>query len=360
MFRYIILTQFLVFVLIPQAFAQSLTCTQILNNAEDDFEAGRLISIPNQLSGCLQGDNFTREQEVRAHKLLTLVYLFIDDKESAEASMIDLLSADPGFTIDPNVDEAELIFLYNKFRTEPLFRIGLKAGINATLINATQTFNSFITDETSISSDNYTPQPAIHAALTFEYNFHSSFEAILAVSYALRSYEYSNTIPNNFNSASPEDFNVQNFQVGFVEDQTWLHIPAMIRYTYDRIKIQPYAYLGISFDYLLSAEMNTAEREGGQTVNIQTPDLINNNQRNQLNYALIGGVGLKFPIRTDFLVFELGYRNGLTNIVDADNRFVDQSINFSLAHTDDNFGLDAVSASIGFVKSIYKPKKIVP
>ena len=45
--------------------------------------------------------------------------------------MLKLLSTDHFFQVNKTLDPAEFIALYNKFRTEPVFRGSLKFGINA-------------------------------------------------------------------------------------------------------------------------------------------------------------------------------------------------------------------------------------
>src|SRR5690606_22162750 len=83
--------------------------------------------------GPLENRQFSDEERVRALKLLTLVHIFSDQEALAEQSMIRLLRADPEHILDPLVDPAELFFLYQQFRTAPIFRIGVRGGMNATM-----------------------------------------------------------------------------------------------------------------------------------------------------------------------------------------------------------------------------------
>ena len=51
------------------------------------------------------------------------------------------------------------------------------------------------------------------------------------------------------------------------------------------------------------------------------------------------------------------YSNGMTNVIDPENRYVDQTTVFRLAHVDNNQSLNVVSANFGYIRSIYNPKK---
>ena len=52
-------------------------CAVALSEAEDKYDQGRLYEIPEILESCLEY-GFSKEEKIRAYRLLTLSYLFLD------------------------------------------------------------------------------------------------------------------------------------------------------------------------------------------------------------------------------------------------------------------------------------------
>lgn len=326
--------------------AQNASCTQNLNSAEDLFEQGNLLGIPRLLNSCFRKSGFSKEETIRAYRLLTLVYIYTDNEALAEQSLVNLFKADPEHPLDEN-DPAELAYLYEKFKSKPIFRIGIKAGANQTSVNSFGTFGSFNTGDqgTSSTSKTYTPKIGFGVEGTFEYQLPAGLEAILGVGYVIQSYEVSST-----------PYDPAAFNVTLTESQNWVKVPLMLRYKLHLGNIHPYIYAGGSFDYLLSSKFS-GERQGGQTVTISNLDLFGSNLRRQINASVIGGAGIKLRSKTNFIIIEARYSQGIANVVDAGNRYANQELVFRAGHVDDNFAMNNISVSIGYVKSIYRPKK---
>jgi hypothetical protein len=133
MFRYFVFCSVACFTFLT---ANAQNCTQQLNRVEDDFEAGRLLRIPEIIEILLDQDEcLSKEEKIRARKLLTKVYIFLDEEAKAEYAMEGLLKADPEHILSRQLDPKELFFLMDQFRTDPIFRIALKVGVNASSVN---------------------------------------------------------------------------------------------------------------------------------------------------------------------------------------------------------------------------------
>ena len=89
---------------------------------------------------------------------------FLDNEPKADEYMIKLLKADKEHKLDAKVDPAELYDLYRKFRSQPIFRIGLKTGVNKSYPNIIRTFG---TGNTGIVSKIYNGdgQPPVGASV---------------------------------------------------------------------------------------------------------------------------------------------------------------------------------------------------
>jgi len=98
-----------------QTMAQTTSCAQTIRLATSVYEQGRLHELPDLLKNCLNS-GFTQQERVTAYKLLTLSYIYLEEPEKADESMLKLLETNPYFEINAAVDPAEFIALYNTFR----------------------------------------------------------------------------------------------------------------------------------------------------------------------------------------------------------------------------------------------------
>lgn len=351
--------------------AQSARCIQNLNQAEDRYAAGNLQGIGNLLNGCLAGDSYSKEEKIRAYKLLTLVAIFNDNEPLAEENMINLLKADPEHEYDRILDPAEFIALYNKFRIEPIFRVGVRFGANLSETNIIESYHS---DNIAASPKTYSQELGFGGELSLEREFLKYFEGVGSIGYHRRSFSWAQS-PYGFEGTPTDNPNPTPSDGASLvqENQNWLDGNIAIRAFYRFGNLYPYIYGGFGFNYLLS-NMETAER--GAVSSGADIDLVVTGNRNQMNYSAFGGAGLKYRIGVDFITLDFRYVNGLTDVVNSSSRYPIPStfesevsnntqINnqrqdrlFKTGVVDDNFGVNSIMISLGFIKSIHSPKKL--
>ncbi|MFW5761879.1 MAG: hypothetical protein ACOCXH_12960, partial [Cyclobacteriaceae bacterium] len=120
---------------------QAQVCSEVLGQAEDEYEIGHLYAIPGILNDCLNR-GFSKEEKIRAYRLLTLTYLFIDEPEKADQSYLNLLRLSPEFQPNEFTDPIELFYLHDNFITTPYFSVYLlKIGTNRSQPQITRNFN---------------------------------------------------------------------------------------------------------------------------------------------------------------------------------------------------------------------------
>ncbi|MBV6647478.1 MAG: PorT family protein [Cyclobacteriaceae bacterium] len=340
--------------------AQAQNCTQILNEAEDDYDAGRLAGIPGKLRNCLRGDSFSKEEKIRAHKLLTLVYIFSDDDFNAERSLINLLKADKEHKLDPQVDPAELFFLYDKFQTKPVLRLSLKFGGNLSLVNVIENHGAY---NTSIREKEYNKASSGSgisfptAEIMAERYLKSGVEVGAGVQFRISRYGIAGVL--DVKDQSGNETPTINYSA--FDQQTWVGIPLLARYHlgYDnQNSLIPYVLAGMQIDYLLSSKFTEASRSGGTPFTLDAADADLIDQRNQWNYSLFAGVGVKLRQEVNFLTLEFRYSNNLLYHNKPETRYNNQDINFALGHTDDDLSLNFLSFTIGYSYSLYNPRKM--
>lgn len=326
--------------------------TLALNRAEDNFENGKLENIFNNLFPYFVSEKsggFSREERIQAYRLITLVHLYNDDYLLAEESFKELIKADPERLPD-NSDSKEFYILHEKFNIDPIFRIGIKVGAN--IANIVNVHNKFATvDVNNGQSKSYTSTVGLAGEVTFEYQIFKFNRYIFEIIAGLN---YSNEVFNVRDNTIAGD----NIAYTLKEVQNWLKAPVMIRCNYELNRtLEAYIYGGGSVNYLFTSNISGSRSEG-QALTISGINLISNNLRQQFNYAIIGGVGLKIKQKTNFIVIEGRYSNGLLNVVNTSNRFSNQNLVFGGTYVDDNFSLNNISASVGYIISFYKPKKL--
>ncbi len=355
------------FLLIPVGLvAQTSDC---LREAETKFNQGLLSEITEPLEECLSKKNrkteFTiKEEEIQAWKLLTKIYIYLDDQRNANRAILGLLKSDPEHVPDPS-DPAEFVYLYRKYSSKPIFAASVKAGGNLAMISDGEKFSAGHGDR---STDEFIGVPTVHIGIGGEYRFYKDFELGLEIRWSQKAYEYSGlvsttTIPNG-------DYNT----VEFTENQQAIEVPVFLKYSYDLNPWVPFAYAGFQTEYLLAATVDQANREPssdyeGQGSDAPSIDLLESSfeKRENLNFSAVAGLGVKLKVlRINYLVFDVRYAFGLTNPVNGSNRYLhpnnDQASNQNLGtrflYVDNDFTMNNLAVSIGFIKSFYRTKNL--
>ncbi len=369
------------FVFFSTFFVSGQTWTQKLLVAERDYDAGRLVNIVDNISGgfdnTLGEKGYTSEEKIRALKLITKVYIFLDNEPKSDEYMIKLLKADKEHKLDAKVDPAELYDLYRKFRSQPIFRIGLRVGVNKSYPNI---INTFGTGNTGIVSKIYNGggQPPNGASVNggsgtgffinamVERYLDWGFEVGLGLEFRNSQYSVDNYITYGDSlqvNGSTETAQFAVLSTMVTHQQSFFRIPLILRYNfnYDLAKsFVPYIAVGTSYDYLLDAKYLEGNRTGGaeykfdKDLSLKGLDLIAKN-----NFSVFASLGLKMRVKTHFLTFEAKFNKALLNYINPHNRWSNNPLStYDLAFVEDDFSLDMLSFSFGYTYSIYNPQKL--
>lgn len=363
----------LLFSLILTVDAQTVQCTRNLNDAEEAFDQGRLedvLRILNKDNGTAKDcyNNFTQDEIIRAEKLLTKAYIFTDNPAAAEKSLLDLLKEDKEHQLAKD-DPAELHHLYDQYKTEPIFRVGLRLGVNKSLPIIIQEFNSLTYDGSSkkYNEDGATTGLGIGVSLEAlaERHLAKGIEVGLGLQYRIANYEVEGDI---FSEAGALIYKIKN-------QSSMIRVPLLFRYSFNydkkdanglRITKLPYFFLGGSFDYVSQAKYVNTDRTGGTAFTLNEnqeliavgPDRVN--QVARTNASVFAGIGLKMRMgreQVNFLTFELRYDNALFNYINPDHRYANEDVNYDIGHVEDDLALNMITFSIGYTHSFYKPTK---
>lgn len=348
------------------AYAQN--AVQSLNRAEDDYESGILKGIPDRIYAIM--GELGKTERIRAKRLLTLIYIFSDEEQKAGDALVDLLIEEPEYQLDSKVDPAELFYLYGQYRTDPILKVGLRAGMNLShpfLLGEYGTYNfgngalfvngrsrsgakermySGLADTSNVFPEQGGLQTGWWAEAMAERHVGRGLE--LGAGAQIRASRYRG-----------DQFNAIAQSVSWTNKQLMLRMPIQVKYTYNYFdrgkKILPYALAGISYDYLLSAKTD-AEGNFGITVTENGLDLKKKNQVNVHNMSYYLGAGAKYRVKTHFLSLELRYDVSQFNYINGGNRYTNQASVYELGYVEPDLKLNMFSFSIGYTYSVHNPK----
>lgn len=329
-----------------------------LNEAEDKYDQGRLYEIPELINSCLE-EGFTDEEKVRAYRLLTLTWLFLNYYDKADSSYLKLLKLSPEYHPNDELDPVELINHSKKFTTAPIFYLTLgKAGFNFSHANVLLDYSI---SQSRNNTDKYKSQAG----------FLVGFGAEMVIYQNLR-LGTELFITQNKLKLTDRHWDFLSTSIDLVHLS--FSIPIMLKYNFKLGKINPFISAGVSPDFLISASAKNIEGsytiigETGQSEEFPVqprPTINTTSMKNKFNYSILAGGGINYKIGLNYLVFELRYSQGMLNMTDKKNRWREdedflkgRSLKFPVGHVDDDFKIGNISFLVGFIKPLYKPRKI--
>jgi hypothetical protein len=326
-------------------------CAITLNEAEDQYEQGRLYEVPDLLKSCLE-NGFSQEEKIRAYRLLTLSYLFLDYYAQADSAYLNLLKLSPEYETNEELDPMEIINHHQKFTTRPIYYLTIgKLGINFSTANVLLDYSI---SQSANNDAKYSTVLGFHAGFGGEMvvyeNLHVSGEFFLS----------RNSIRL---SDSHWDFYKTNLDI----NHTAIELPIMLKYNITAKNVLPFVSAGISPSFLVESNIRNVEgvytNADGEFALQTLPEINSAKFKKTFNYSLLFGGGINYKIGLNYLVFEARYAVGMLNVSDVKNRWREdfeeaRDLKFHSAYVSDDFKFNSFSFLIGFVKPIYKPRKI--
>lgn len=323
-----------------EANAQS-TCAQTLRLAQSVYEQGRLQELPNLLEACLK-TGFTDQEKVNAYKLLTLTYIYLEEPQKADNSMLLLLQTNNEFRPNDAVDPAEFVALYHTFRTNPVYRIGFKAGAIATQPNVVSS------DYVSAGTSSYKYGFGLNVAVSAELPLKGKFKKIVfnpELTFQSRT----------FTGKNQEGIRTSSM----IERQSWISVPLLLQYTIrnKEDKFMLFSSLGAAPEYLASASQTLlSERTGFSPIEERPID--RKNLRNAFNVSALVAAGMKQKISKGYLVLEVRYQYGLMPVLSENHVYGDIESILDYNYVDGIYKLTGLSLSVGYILNRYNPKKL--
>ncbi|MCB8964664.1 MAG: outer membrane beta-barrel protein [Bacteroidales bacterium] len=316
-------------------------CTEVLKEAERKFDEGKLDEIPQMLQSCLQ-DGFTKEEKVRAYKLLIQTYLFSERLQQADEVMMRFLNEFPSYSIAVN-DPKEFVNLYRTYRTNPIFKVELSAGVTFCKPSVVEQYG--VGDINTIEST-YKPKMGYGVALNYINSLYRDFDYSIGVSLTVQNFDYSNT-PTSYSSVTGSF------------SSTYIGLPLAVRYNYNLRGITIFAKAGVEPVYLAKSTVELTRLDkiiGRQEPFSGTEDLLSSS--NRFDVRPFVGLGASFKLWDGWFNVAGGYK--LSTMVQANNdkRYSNQTLFSKYYFVLDDLRLNQYYISVSYIRPIYNPKKI--
>ncbi|MBE9467441.1 MAG: PorT family protein [Bacteroidetes bacterium] len=319
-------------------------CALNLKEAQKLYTQGIIEEIPALLNPCLE-QGFNTEDKIQAYKLLILTYLFDDNKELAEETMLKFLKTNPEYKLNPAIDPAEFIFLFNSYNTKPIFELGVTAGLNYSFPFITKLFGpgNVATDVSKYKSSGM----GVQFGPKFICHISDKYDIGTQVVYSQKKFELTSAL---------SDFS----KTSLIETQKLIHIPVVAYYKFELTeKIKPYVLSGLAYSYLFDASYKPVRQYTDNSSNdVSGSDFSLKDFRRKNNVSIIVGAGARYKIPHGNIFFNIKYSLDLLNQVNVDNRLSDFDFISRYYSYDSNFNINNLTISVGYLYSIFNHKKI--
>ncbi len=336
---------------------------QTLRLAQSIYEQGRLHELPTVLRDSAVS-KFSKAEQVSAYKLLTLAYIYLEEPELADKSMLKLLNTDHFFELNKDVEPAEFVGLYNTFRTKPVFNIGLKFGVNGTapLLNSV-----YYVSNNAAGKGKNTVGVGFQVGFVFQKEILSRSKNKLygngrlifspEVFYTNRTFGYSN--PSLFVGDS---LNQSAASIKGTIKQNWIDVNPIVHIKFGKSRdFVPYLGFGPGVSYLLSApntlvlsRKNFNGTNGGGTSGPDVPFALT---YHKIVPSLIGVAGVKYRLGEFYVTAEFRVQYGLANPVNSSAR-TNTAGAFDYNYVSSDYKPLNLMANIGFVFPYFNPIKL--
>jgi hypothetical protein len=331
--------------------AQQEQCAFTLREAQNLYSQGQIENIPAMLQSCI-ADGFTKTERSEAYKLIILSYLYDDDQEQANQEMLLFLKKYPEYEISPT-DPVEFTYLLNSYDTHRRLSLGAFFGGNLSYGTIHEPF--------SVMNLNTALDPLLRLS-GLGISGGARFNIFLANNLELSTEAVFST--NTFSFDPGEMYNMN--KLVHSETQSRINVPLTLSYEVNLGNWRPYGRAGVMGGYLLSAtvditrEYTVIDDAIPGDVTVLNADF--KSMRKDINlWAVLGG-GVKYKIPKGFIVLDLRYNIGLMLQNNPSmNRYTSsdqvQDGNFQGYYTDPDFSMNSIVFTLGYMRSLYKPKK---
>jgi len=94
------------------------TCEEAIAAGESSYLNGNFDEAISQVSACLERQDVSEDQAVRAYRLISLSHLRLNELQQARAAIVNIFGIRPGYEADPVEDPPEYVSLVSIVRRD--------------------------------------------------------------------------------------------------------------------------------------------------------------------------------------------------------------------------------------------------
>ncbi len=338
-------TLILLTVVAYQTWGQSSSPAQTLRLATSTYEQGRLHELEKILSNLT---DFTVEQKVAAYKLLTQAYIYLEEPKKADEAMLKLLETSHYFEVNKDIDPAEFVALYNTFRTNAVYSIGMKLGLGTV---APLVMTDYYTASGSEGTGKFSPGASFLGGLFFEKKIYRNFVASPELLFAARKFKSQSKLFTRDITGISDGSIISTYK------QNWIDLNAMVQYVFGKSStFKTFITAGPGISYNIKSMKQTVTT-GLSESSISGPDIDIKDSTSPLLYSVSVGAGFKLRIGSIIVHGEARFIQGLNNIIDKNAR---TNIENVLDYGDqlNDLGVSSLTGNLGVSLPIFKPAKL--
>jgi hypothetical protein len=307
-------------------FAQTDTCVLSMKNANTDFEQGSYDDAIKLLNSTLGHCPLSTDDKIQANKLLIMSYLAIDNLEAADKAAATIMKLNPNYKPDKFKDDPKLSALFDKYKPEPVFDIGIFGGLNIPSVHVINTYSIVHADDaTGLAT--YSNKLGFQLGIEAEYKGYKDFWVQAGFQFRETSYEH-------------DLDSIEGETVTYVEKMTYFDFPVSLKYYFLKKKIHPYLQAGADFSFLSDA-LSTTSRAGESDI-VDRTDL-----RNTFSVGYFGAVGCSYKYNSFLFYADVRYIYFPQQVNKVNTRYDDPINLWKYYYIDDDFSMNNMQVNIG-------------
>lgn len=128
-------------------------CSSVLSKASLLYEGGNFVECVSTLTPCLS--SLPKDRIYEAHRLLALSHMSLNNTESANESIINLLQAKPNYTTFPFFDPTKFSTMLQGYDVYPKWELGIVLGMNVSSASPTNNYSITNSPASYVSKNGY-------------------------------------------------------------------------------------------------------------------------------------------------------------------------------------------------------------
>jgi tetratricopeptide (TPR) repeat protein len=320
------------------AMSQADSCAYYLKDANKNYEGRYYDAAIEEINKALSKCSLNKEDKVKAHKILALSYLGIDDLEAASDEARRIMKIDPAYEPDKFEDDPDYTALFEKFVSTPVLRLGVNAGVNKPGISVSEYYSIYHGPDAADFSE-YDEEIGFQLGLTAEYLVFKNLWINSGMQF--RTTNYSHFL-----------YEIEGNKVDYQEKLSYFELPIAVKYTFLKGDLRPYVTVGGYVTYLTNA-ISTSQRA-------DIDDIVDRiDYRNTFYAGFGGGAGVTYHRKGFDLFLDVRYTTYPEQVNKDGTRYADEVNVYQYYYIDNDFSMDILQVNAGIMFNlIYRNREL--